>query len=45
MGAGAQGQLAHGAEDYPLVMPAPTIDELLVGDDAARWAGLGFTGL
>jgi hypothetical protein len=24
-------------------MPAPTIDELLVGDDATRWAGLGFT--
>jgi hypothetical protein len=24
-------------------MPAPTIDELLVGDDAARWAELGFT--
>jgi hypothetical protein len=24
-------------------LPAPTIDELLVGDDAARWAQLGFT--
>ena len=24
-------------------MPAPTIDELLMGDDAARWAELGFT--
>ena len=24
-------------------MPTPTIDELLVGDDAARWAELGFT--
>jgi len=24
-------------------MPVPTIDELLVGDDAARWAELGFT--
>jgi catechol 2,3-dioxygenase-like lactoylglutathione lyase family enzyme len=23
-------------------MPAPTIDELLVGDDPERWAGLGF---
>jgi hypothetical protein len=22
--------------------PAPTIDELLIGDDPARWAGLGF---
>jgi hypothetical protein len=24
-------------------MPAPTIDELLLGDDAARWVELGFT--
>jgi hypothetical protein len=24
-------------------MPAPTIDELLVGDDGERWAELGFT--
>jgi hypothetical protein len=24
-------------------MPAPTIDELLVGDDPARWTELGFT--
>jgi catechol 2,3-dioxygenase-like lactoylglutathione lyase family enzyme len=24
-------------------MPAPTIDELLVADDAARWAQIGFT--
>jgi hypothetical protein len=23
-------------------MPVPTIDELLIGDDSARWAGLGF---
>jgi catechol 2,3-dioxygenase-like lactoylglutathione lyase family enzyme len=29
---------------YLLAMPAaPTIDELLVGDDAGRWADLGFT--
>ena len=31
-------------DDYLLAMPAaPTIDELLVGDDAGRWAEFGFT--
>jgi catechol 2,3-dioxygenase-like lactoylglutathione lyase family enzyme len=29
-------------DTYTTIMPAPTIDELLLADDGARWAELGF---
>lgn len=36
-------RVAHVLDTSTFTVPAPTIDELLLGEDSARWAELGFT--